>query len=383
MYQRSNPVAGKLRWLFLYFLVVLFLLAGSSETRSAIANSEESWGGDAPVYFQNSIDLQYQYYLPLIQNTEPDPIPYYLDQLNFDRMVEYTSVLVNHFGPRHHDYYQVFVDSNCNFGSPTYQNHNLIRATVYIYHKFEEFGYSPYSEPVPDWHDTENTQAKKLGAVYPETYIEIGAHVDSVATTPGASDNAGAVAAMLEIALVLKDYPNRHSWRFISFVGEENYLRGSRHHVTLIDTSGEGIKAGLIMDGTGWSESAPEQMNCLWDNGDGETRRLSNMFNTVRGEYGIDINWRLCSPSGQWSDNYAYWERGLPAVLSIGGLPYADPHYHQCGDNMESIDMQNVYKTAQENLAVLLRLDAEESNPDDYLSGEPTPAFPPGEMPSH
>ena len=81
MYQRSNPVAGKLRWLFLYFLVVLFLLAGSSETRSAIANSEESWGGDTPVYIQNSIDLQYQYYLPLIQNTEPDPIPYYLDQL--------------------------------------------------------------------------------------------------------------------------------------------------------------------------------------------------------------------------------------------------------------------------------------------------------------
>jgi len=383
MYKESYSVAVKLRWWFLCFLGVLFLLTGSSGTRSAIGISDEYWVGVAPVHIQKTADPQYQNYLPIIQNTEQDPIPDYLDQLDFDRMVEHTSVLVNQYGPRHHDYYQVFADSGCNFGPPTFSNHNLIRASVYVYHKFEEFGYTPYSEYVPDWYETENILAKKTGSEYPDTYIELGAHVDTVATTSGASDNAGGVAAMLEIARVLRNYPNRHSLRFISFVGEENYLKGSRYHVKLIDTSGEGVKAGLIMDGIGWSESAPEHMNCLWDNGDGETRRLSNMFNSVRNEYGIDINWRLCSPSGQWSDNWAYWERQLPAVLSIGGLPYSDPHYHQCGDNMGSISMYNVFKTAQENLAVLLKLDAEDSNPADYLPGKSDPALPQVERPSH
>jgi hypothetical protein len=383
MRKRSKPVGIKLLWLFLCFVGVLLLLTGNSGTQLAIANSEGNWAGEARAQNQNHDAPQFINYLPVIRNTEQDPIPYYLDQLDFDRMVENTSVLVNQYGPRHHDFYQVFAGSSCNFGPPTYSEHNLNRASVYVYHQFELSGYDPYSEFLPDWHETENILAEKIGSVYPNTYIELGAHVDTVATTPGASDNAGGVAAMLEIARIFKDYPNRHSWRFISFVGEECYLRGSRYHVELIEFNGEGIKAGLIMDGNGWSETAPEHMNCLWDNGDAETRRLSNMFNSVRNEYGIDINWRLCSPEGQWSDNYAYWERGLPAVLSIGGFPYADPHYHQCGDNMEAIDMQNVYKTAQENLAVLLKLDAEETDPGEYMAGEPAPSLPQSEMHSH
>lgn len=372
-----------LRWLYLGLLAVLILIAGDPRPLSAGAISAGKQDSAKFYRLAATVNPQYIYYLPAIQKSGGDPIQYYLDQLDFDRIVEYTSVLVNQYGPRHHEYFQVFTDANCNVEPPTYPNHNLIRASVFVYHKLEEFGYSPYSEFVPDWHEAENILAKKPGSVYPDTYIEVGAHVDTVATTPGASDNAGGVAAMLEIARVLKDYPNRHSLRFVSFVGEEYYLRGSRYHVELIDSRGEGIKAGLIMDGIGWSEIAPEQMNCLWDNGDAETRRLSYLYKSVRDEYEIDINWRLCSPSGQWSDNYAYWERGLPAVLSIGGFPYADPYYHQCGDNMGSIDMQNVYKTAQETLAVLLKLDAEETVPGDYRTGEPVPSLPQGDIPSH
>jgi hypothetical protein len=51
---------------------------------------------------------------------------------------------------------------------------------------------------------------------------------------------------------------------------------------------------------------------------------------------------------------------------------------------MSSIDMQNVYLTALENLAVTLKLDAEETQPDAYQAGESTaPALPEGEGISH
>ena len=50
--------------------------------------------------------------------------------------------------------------------------------------------------------------------------------------------------------------------------------------------------------------------------------------------------------------------------MSIGGTPYNAPGYHNCPDVMAVLDMQNIRKTAQQNLAVLLQLDAEnEPNP--------------------
>ncbi len=345
-----------------------------------------AFGGSSPQSSSASVDNTLRVFPPLVQNSTPDEIEYYLDQMDLARMTSITSNLVNLYGPRHHDFKRIFIDDQCTIGGQSYPNHNLIRASKYVFHGFEELGYNPGKEFVPEWHDSFNVVAQKIGSVYPNTFIEISAHVDSVDTTPGASDNAGSVAAMIEIARVLKDYQNRHSLRFIAFVGEENHLRGSRHHADRIVANGETIKAGLVMDGIGWSEKAPDHMNCLWDNGDAETRHISNLFNTVRLEYDIDIDWRLCDllRSHQWSDNYAYWEHGLPAVLSIGGQPYADPNYHGCTDTMSSIDMQNVYLTALENLAVALKLDAEETQPDAYQAGESTaPALPEGEGISH
>ncbi len=358
----------------LFRLIVLFFI-------QAVA-----FGGFYPQSSSASVDNTLRVYLPLIQKSAPDEIEYYLDQMNLARMTRITSNLVNQYGPRHHKFERIFIDDQCTLGGQSYDNHNLIRASMYVFNGFEELGYNPGKEFVPEWHDSFNVVAQKTGSVYPNTFIEISAHVDSVDTTPGASDNAGSVAAMIEIARVLKDYPNRHSLRFISFVGEENHLRGSRHHADRIVANGETIKAGLVMEGIGWSENAPDHMNCLWDNGDAETRHISNLFNTVRLEYDIDIDWRLCDllQSNQTSDNYAYWEHGLPAVLSIGGQPYADPNYHGCADTMSSIDMQNVYLAALENLAVTLKLDAEETQPEAYQTGESTaPALPEDEWISH
>jgi len=66
MYKGSNSVAAKLRWWFLCFLGVLFLLTGSTGTQSAIGNSDEFLAGEAPVHIQKTADPQYQNFLPII-----------------------------------------------------------------------------------------------------------------------------------------------------------------------------------------------------------------------------------------------------------------------------------------------------------------------------
>ena len=316
-----------------------------------------------PIYQEEN---PYTVFIPLVLESKSDLIPELLNQIDITNLAYYASDLVELFGPRHQDFYSRYTDNQCTLESKTYPNHNLIRSSKHVFHFFEDLGLEPYKEWLPDWYGSYNVVAQKDGSEYPEVYLEIGAHIDTKDKTPGASDNASGVAVLMEMARILKDFPNSYSWRFVTFVGEEENLVGSRYHIDLVKREGEIIKAGLIMDGIGWSEIAPEHMNCLWDNADDETRRISNLFNQVRTEYDIDINWRLCEPDGQWSDNYAYWEGGFPAVLSIGGFPYDDPNYHKCTDTMNNINMQNVYKTALQNLAVLLILDEEEFQPDLY-----------------
>jgi len=326
------------------------------------------------------------WYLPIVRNTYQDSTQDYLNQFDMSRLTSVTQYLVRQYGPRHHYYQRPYLDDRCTPDPNVYYyNNNLIASLKYAKDTFTNMGYLVVKENIASYLDYKGTTlvynviAYKTGSVYPNNFIEVSAHIDGHTNTPGASDNAGSVAAVIEMARLLKNYPNRYSWRFITFVGEEYGLVGSRHHARQVVKNGEQVRAGLVMDGTGWSELGSQNMNCLWDNGDQATRSLSLLFDEVRQQYGIDIAWRLCSPNNQWSDNVAYWEQGFPAVLSIGGMPYADPNYHKCGDTMSSIDMQNVYKTALENLAVLLRLDADDTLFNDQLAPQLTPQVIPGQ----
>ncbi|WNV84709.1 M28 family peptidase [Umezawaea sp. Da 62-37] len=63
--------------------------------------------------------------------------------------------------------------------------------------------------------------------------VVMGAHLDSVDTTPGANDNAAASAAVLETALRLKQYTPllRNKVRFAWWAAEEKGLSGSQFYV--------------------------------------------------------------------------------------------------------------------------------------------------------
>ena len=281
--------------------------------------------------------------------------------LNLSRVTGFTNYLVNYYDPRHHDYHKAFVDRKCTLGGTYYSNSNLIRSSNYVKQYLEGLGYSITKEYIEDGSGGYNTIAERIGNVYPNVFIEIGAHIDTKNTTPGASDNAAGVAGVMELATVLKNYANRYSLRFITFIGEEYGRTGSKYHTQQIVDRNEKVKTGLVFDGIGWSEDAPDHMNCIWANSKPESQRIANIFDTIRTEYGIDINWRLCSPDPlpQVSDNVSYWEHNLTSVLSIGGLPYEDPNYHACTDDMIAVDMGNAFKTIQQNLVVALLLDAE------------------------
>lgn len=78
-----------------------------------------------------------------------------------------------------------------------------------------------------------NLIVTKIGTVYPNTYVIVDGHYDSVNGT-GTNDNGSGVVTILEIARLLQNIPTEYSIKFINFSGEEDGLKGSKHYVASV-----------------------------------------------------------------------------------------------------------------------------------------------------
>lgn len=78
-----------------------------------------------------------------------------------------------------------------------------------------------------------NLIVTKVGTVYPNTYVIVCGHYDSISGT-GTNDNGSGVATILEIARLLQNVPTEYSIKFINFSGEEDGLIGSQHYVSTV-----------------------------------------------------------------------------------------------------------------------------------------------------
>jgi len=78
-----------------------------------------------------------------------------------------------------------------------------------------------------------NLVVTKIGTVYPNTFIIIDGHYDSISGT-GTNDNGSGLVCILEVARLLQNIPTQYSIKFVNFSGEEDGLFGSQHFVTSV-----------------------------------------------------------------------------------------------------------------------------------------------------
>ncbi len=120
--------------------------------------------------------------------------------------------------------------------------------------KFNEFGYdSVVIDPfVAEINGTptecHNVIAYKIGTVFPDYHIIVGAHRDAVPGSPGADDNGSGTDAVLEIARVLRGIDTRMTFIFVLFDAEEWGLYGSWHYANAAAERGDSIVLMLNMD---------------------------------------------------------------------------------------------------------------------------------------
>ena len=103
-----------------------------------------------------------------------------------------------------------------------------------------------------------NVIAKINGRTRPEEIIMPIAHIDSISDhpqkiAPGADDNATGVAALLEMARVLKGTPMERTIMFVIFTNEESCRAGSRAYSHLVKSKGVNIKAVINLDIHGYN----------------------------------------------------------------------------------------------------------------------------------
>jgi hypothetical protein len=215
--------------------------------------------------------------------------------------------------------------------------HDLARDNIAAH--FEAYGLTVTLEPVY-YSGTYyyNVVGTKLGVLYPEQEIVLGAHYDSV-SNPGADDDASGVALVLDCARVITQYDSDYTIRFVAFTREEQGLYGSSAYVA--DHAGDDILAMVQADMVAYD---PDTNHALIYGHDNPALPLKNAVRQAITDYSDYLGISLTSTDGGWngqSDHAPFDAAGYQACLLIEGEVWSNPYYHTQQDSVDNLDNIN------------------------------------------
>jgi Zn-dependent M28 family amino/carboxypeptidase len=201
--------------------------------------------------------------------------------------------------------------------------------------------------------------------------IVVGAHYDTVPGSPGADDNASAVAVLIELAAMQLPV------RFVAFANEEMpyFLgpeMGSFVSAKRSRERGEDIRAMFSLEMLGYYRDAPgiqqypaplglfypDRADFIAFVGDlGAralvTRSISSFRKNARfPSEGVAAPGAI--PGVSWSDHWSFRKHGYPAIMVTDTAFYRYPHYHLPSDTPEQLDYERMARVTL-GLAAMLR----------------------------
>jgi hypothetical protein len=198
------------------------------------------------------------------------------------------------------------------------------------------------------------------GTEQPERFLVLSAHYDHIGIWDGrlyfgANDNASGSAALIAIAELLKAAPPKHSVILAWFDGEESALAGSKAFLRNPPVPLKQIAANVNLDVLG-----RDQDGGLYVVGDRAFPAFRPLIDSVAasgimpvraGHDGRDEREDYYRRSDQW----AFYERGIPAVLLTTGA-YDDLHQHT--DTAQRAHLGAYVRAVSVVVDFLMRLDS-------------------------
>jgi len=222
-----------------------------------------------------------------------------------------------------------------------------------IFQELEAFEYVVSFQGI---HDNIVAYPKPLKANEP--VILVGAHYDSVPFSPGADDNASAVAALLACARSLSRLNVSYPVCFLAFNREEEHFLGSRDFVrTGLPEIEISVAEAHIFEMVGYCGDQkvpsglpirlPKQGDFLGVLGNRRSNHLIKPLLALAAGYlpgfqvlGLQVylGAERVFPVLKRSDHVPFWSIGLPALMWTDTAEFRNPNYHKRTDTPETLD---------------------------------------------
>jgi Zn-dependent M28 family amino/carboxypeptidase len=203
--------------------------------------------------------------------------------------------------------------------------------------------------------------------------VLVGAHYDAVPGTPGADDNASAVAVLLGAARVVGPHAEVC---YVAFNGEEFDLAGSRAFVGRLGRNR--LEQVHVLEMVGYASRAPgsqrnpippTQVPTVGDFlglvGTHRSRRALDRVLALASSSAVPVQGlylppvplgviRRLAPHVLRSDQAPFWEAGLPTLMWTDTAEFRNPNYHRSSDTPETLDYEFMAGVARLLIHVVL-----------------------------
>jgi Zn-dependent M28 family amino/carboxypeptidase len=210
-----------------------------------------------------------------------------------------------------------------------------------------------------------NLEAELPGRGSPQEIIVVGAHYDSAHGSPAANDNASGVAALLALAERMAQAQPERTVRFVAFANEEPPFfqtpeMGSWVYARICRERGDNIIAMLSLETIGFyteepnSQQYPFPLSLFYPSRGNFVAFVGNARSGDLVRRSIAVFRRTTSfpsegaalpgvlPGIGWSDHWAFWQEGFPALMITDTALFRYPHYHTAEDTPDRLDYERM-----------------------------------------
>lgn len=249
---------------------------------------------------------------------------------------------------------------------------HLQRAKEYIADTFEQLGLQVSLHPFEAMGGTYRNVIASLLPTHQATGqgmfqapLILAAHYDTVEGSPGADDNASAVAVLLETARRLRGVDRVREVHCIGFCLEEEGLLGSLAYAAELKAARRTIAGAIVLECVGYASdeegsqtvppgtpfAVPTIGNFLAVVGNTTSAALTASVARAAQPHVpvvplvIPGNGGLL-PDTRRSDHAAFWHYGFPAVMLTDTANFRNPNYHKPTDTLDTLNLRFLEQVA-------------------------------------
>jgi aminopeptidase YwaD len=242
---------------------------------------------------------------------------------------------------------------------------NLEQTADYISSKARDFGWLVTEQPV--WwlfRRYKNLLFELPNSDKTAPLFIVGAHYDSPIGSPGADDNASAVAVLLELARIFgtnsQNFPQKLRLQLVAFTLEEMNMVGSAHYARQLRRQNANVAGMISLEMLGFATDAPNSQqlpkgyehlypsvgNFIGVIGNFHSKNLlDNVSHAMKTVQNLPVETLLVPENGKilppvrLSDHAPFWDLGFEALLVTDTSWFRNPNYHQKSDTLDTLNL--------------------------------------------